>query len=92
MRLTDPIVLMFLLLSMDRRNVGGRMVARRVGGAGLLPMANEVLEVLDRSHLSDESSKGRRASCMDWEYPAGGRLGRIRADDKWVQRLAIRRS
>ena len=60
--LTDAIALVLLLLSMDWREVRGRMVSRRVDRAGLLAMADEVLEVLYRTHLSGELRRAKNSS------------------------------
>jgi hypothetical protein len=53
-----------LMLSMDRRDVGSRKVSRRIDDTSLLAVANEVLEVLYRTHLSDglRQAKGSSAS------------------------------
>ena len=44
--------LIFLLLSMDRRDIGGGLVSRWVDSSGLLAMTYEVLEVLYGTHRS----------------------------------------
>ncbi len=45
-------VVVFLWLSVDRRDVGGRLVAGSVGSSSLFAMTYEVLEILNRAHLS----------------------------------------
>ena len=51
---TYAMTLVLLWLSVDLRDVCGRMITGRVDRAGLLAMADEVFEVLYRTHLSCE--------------------------------------
>ena len=44
------VISLLLLVSMNRRDVGSWLVARWLGYAGLLSMANEVFEILNGAH------------------------------------------
>ncbi len=57
--LTDAVVV-FLLLSVNGRDIRRRLVARRFSYPGLLAVTYEVLEVLDGAHLSQVPRRGRR--------------------------------
>jgi hypothetical protein len=51
-RLAYTMSRVFLLLSMDGRDICGWMISRRVGYSGLLAVSDEVLQVLYGTHVS----------------------------------------
>lgn len=46
-------VISLLLMGVDWRDIGGRLISRRLGHSGLFTVTDEVFEVLYRAHTCD---------------------------------------